>query len=91
MILKNILAQSFRKARDFLGQDHSINLVLKLYKSQYKDVRVYNLPTSNEVAGSIVDDLDTMEVGRDIIVRKQEKREFIENQKKFTQENSLPN
>lgn len=71
MILKNILAQSFRKARDFLGQDHSINLVLKLYKSQYKDVRVYNLPTSNEVAGSIVDDLDTMEVGRDIIVRKQ--------------------
>lgn len=66
----NVLAQSFRRIRDLAIQDDTCDFSLRLFRNRSKDARVYNLPTSNEVAALIVGDLGSMDVGRDIIVKK---------------------
>ncbi|XP_057455361.1 uncharacterized protein LOC130746681 isoform X2 [Lotus japonicus] len=66
----NVLAKSFRKVRDYLRFEESTSLALRLFRKQAKDPRTYNLPTSDEIAALIVGDLDNIEVGRDIIVKK---------------------
>lgn len=66
----NVLAQSFRRVRDFSMEDDTCNFSFRLFRSRCKDARVYNLPTSDEVAALIVGDLGSMDVGRDIIVKK---------------------
>lgn len=66
----NPLAQSFRRVREFVTRDEASNLCLRLFRDRSKDARTYNLPTSDEVAALIVGDVDNMEIGRDIVVKK---------------------
>ncbi|KAK2435031.1 Pentatricopeptide repeat (PPR) superfamily protein [Trifolium repens] len=66
----NRLAQTFRRVRDFATQQPSTNFQLKLMRHRSKDARMYNLPTSDEVAALIIGDDDSIEQGRDVIVRK---------------------
>lgn len=66
----NVLAKSFRRVRDFILQNEGSNMCLRLFRSRSRDARTYNLPTSDEVAALIVGDLDGVDAGRDIVVRK---------------------
>ncbi|XP_057453106.1 uncharacterized protein LOC130744967 [Lotus japonicus] len=66
----NVLAKSFRKVRDYINEKESSSFALRLFRKRGKDPRTYNLPTSDEIAALIVGDFDTVEVGRDIIVKK---------------------
>jgi hypothetical protein len=64
----NPLAKGFRKVRDAFESGQRTNLTLRLYRKRYKDSRMHNIPTVDEVAGLIVGDFDDSDVGRDIIV-----------------------
>ncbi|XP_057427107.1 uncharacterized protein LOC130720473 [Lotus japonicus] len=64
----NVLAKSFRMARDFIGQNSSSKISLRLFRHRSKDPRVYNLPTVDEVAALIVGDFDSTDCGRDIVI-----------------------
>ncbi|XP_057419198.1 uncharacterized protein LOC130713450 [Lotus japonicus] len=66
----NVLAKSFRKVRDYVMSNESSSFALRLFRKRGKDPRTYNLPTSDEIAALIVGDLENVEVGRDIIVKK---------------------
>lgn len=66
----NVLAHSFRRVHDFLIEEQSSNLCLTLFRNRSRDAKTYNLPTSDEVAALIVGDFDSLDAGRDIIVRK---------------------
>jgi len=66
----NVLAQSFRRVRDVLQTDEHSDFGLRLYRNRFKDPRIYNTPTSDEITTLVVGDLSTMDVGRDIIVKK---------------------
>ncbi|XP_072054330.1 uncharacterized protein [Arachis hypogaea] len=65
----NVLAYTFRIVRNYLNQGDIANIRLQLYRKRAKDARVYNLPSSNEVAALIVEDFDSKDAGRDIIVQ----------------------
>ncbi|XP_072076796.1 uncharacterized protein [Arachis hypogaea] len=65
----NVLAHKFRIVRNYLNQGDITNIRLWLYRKRSKDVRVYNLPSSNEVAALIVGYFDSEDTGRDIIVQ----------------------
>lgn len=65
----NELAKSSRRVRDFVMDSNTSKFSLRLFRSRVKDPRVYNLPNADEVAALIVGDLDSMDVGRDIIVK----------------------
>ncbi|XP_029149862.2 uncharacterized protein [Arachis hypogaea] len=65
----NVLAHTFRIVRNYLNQGDIANIRLRLYRKRSKDARVYNLPSSNEVAALIVGDFDSGDAGRDIIVQ----------------------
>ncbi|XP_057456530.1 uncharacterized protein LOC130747576 [Lotus japonicus] len=67
----NVLAKSFRKVRDYINYTQGSAFALRLFRKRGKDPRTYNLPTSDEIAALIVGDFDTVEVGRDIIVKKE--------------------
>jgi len=43
---------------------------LRLFRHRFKDSRVYNTPSADEIATLIVCDFSTLDVGRDIIVKK---------------------
>ncbi|XP_057444945.1 uncharacterized protein LOC130737204 [Lotus japonicus] len=64
----NVLAKSFRMARDFIVENPSCNISLRLFRHRPKDPRVYNLPTVDEVAALIVGDFDSTDCGRDIVI-----------------------
>jgi hypothetical protein len=64
----NPLAKGFRKVRDAFESGQCANLSLRLYRNRYKDSRMHNIPTVDEVAGLIVGDFDDSDIGRDIIV-----------------------
>ncbi|XP_057433563.1 uncharacterized protein LOC130726329 [Lotus japonicus] len=64
----NVLVHSFRMARDFISQNPSCKVSLRLFRDRPKDPRVYNLPTVDEVAALIVGDFDSTDCGRDIVV-----------------------
>lgn len=66
----NVLAQSFRSVRNHLSENQNQNFCLRLFRRRFGDARPYNLPTCNEVATLIVGDLDQMDPGRDIVLKK---------------------
>ncbi|XP_057432625.1 uncharacterized protein LOC130725408 [Lotus japonicus] len=66
----NILAKTFRKVRDYVMSNESTPIALRLFRKRGKDPRTYNLPTCDEIAALIIGDFDNIEVGRDIIVKK---------------------
>jgi len=66
----NVLAQTFRRVRDFIHDDDQSDFGLGLFRHRFKDPRVYNTAIGDEVATLVVGDLSTLDVGRDIIVKK---------------------
>ena len=66
----NVLAQTFRRVRDFINQEPFSNICLRLFRSRSRDARNYNIPSFDEVAALIVGDFDAFDKGRDIIVKK---------------------
>ncbi|XP_012828012.1 PREDICTED: uncharacterized protein LOC105949272 [Erythranthe guttata] len=70
----NVLAQSYRAARDRFSREGLQGVKLKLVKSRSTDGRTYNLPNASEIAALIVGDFDTQEGVRDIVVETQSKK-----------------
>lgn len=67
----NVLAKSFRYARDrFVERDFG-DIKLKLIRKRNTDGRTYNLPSASEVAAIIVGDIDESLAHRDIILETQ--------------------
>ncbi|XP_056843179.1 uncharacterized protein LOC130495713 [Raphanus sativus] len=67
----NVHVKTFRNAMDrFNDEEDSQELCLKLIHNRVKDGRVYNLPTSSEVAGLVVGDFRINMDKRDIILEK---------------------
>ncbi|RAL48753.1 hypothetical protein DM860_001073 [Cuscuta australis] len=66
----NVLAQSFRRARDFMNSDPTSNVSLRLLRSRARDSRNYNIPTVDEVVALVVGDFNSSNEERDIIVTK---------------------
>ncbi|KAF7827385.1 uncharacterized protein G2W53_018549 [Senna tora] len=66
----NPLVKVFRSVKDHPSASNRDNLKLKLIKKRHSDARVYNLPTTDEIAALIVGDFDIANGERDIIVRK---------------------
>jgi len=66
----NSLAKSFRRVRDLSHDFPKSDFTLRLFKNRWKDPRVYNTPSIDEIATLVVGDLSNMEPGRDIIVKK---------------------
>jgi len=66
----NVLAKSFRRVKDFVNSYVHSDFGLRLFRHRFEDPRVYNTPTTNEIAALIVGDMSNMDVGRDIIVKK---------------------
>jgi hypothetical protein len=67
----NRLAKNFRKVRDLVEQNVTSDFCLRLLRNRSKDARMHNIPEVDEVAALIVGDTDSIEYGRDIIVRKE--------------------
>ncbi|XP_016192222.1 uncharacterized protein LOC107633101 [Arachis ipaensis] len=65
----NVIAQSFRRVREFYQCHPSEIFSLKLYSHRKVDRRTYSAPSCDEVAALIVGDFDSSDHGRDIIVR----------------------
>ncbi|TXG69924.1 hypothetical protein EZV62_004859 [Acer yangbiense] len=55
----NVLAQSFRYARDRYKEEDFTGVKMRLIRHRSKDGRTYNLPTASEVAALIVGDIDS--------------------------------
>ncbi|GKV24801.1 hypothetical protein SLEP1_g34368 [Rubroshorea leprosula] len=70
----NVLAQSFRYARDRYKEDDLKGVKMRLIRRRSNDGRTYNLPTASEVAALIVGDIDSSIGDRDIIVETQSKK-----------------
>ncbi|XP_045823935.1 uncharacterized protein LOC123916509 [Trifolium pratense] len=68
----NILVKSFRMVRDFYRENQNVHVKLRLFRGRTFDPRTYNVPCIDEVAALIVDDFDSSENGRDIIVRERD-------------------
>ncbi|KAI3741126.1 hypothetical protein L1987_58793 [Smallanthus sonchifolius] len=67
----NELVKSYRIVRDCLHVNPQADLKLRLIGRRQQDGRMYNLPTSSEVAALIVGDIGDSFESRDIIVRTQ--------------------
>lgn len=67
----NVLAQTYRAARDRYSIDGLQGVKLRLIKGRSTDGRTYNLPSASEVAALIVGDFDNQEGIRDIVVETQ--------------------
>ena len=65
----NVLAKSFKMVKEAFKNDNLMNVSLQLIGKQSKDGRMYNLPTSKEVAILIVGDIKNLDRERDIIVK----------------------
>jgi hypothetical protein len=68
----NKLVQSFRMVRDYIQQDQTVSVSLRLFRNRERDPRVYNMPELDEVATLIVGDIGDEEDGRYIIVRERD-------------------
>lgn len=64
----NILAKTFRMARDRYKQHPESVFRLRLLSDRTRDGRQYNIPTASEVAGLIIGDLTDENFQRDVIV-----------------------
>ncbi|RYR68482.1 hypothetical protein Ahy_A03g014978 [Arachis hypogaea] len=65
----NVIAQSFRRVREFYQCHPSEIFSLKLYSHRKVDRRTYNAPSCDEVATLIIGDFDSLDHGHDIIIR----------------------
>ncbi|XP_020970360.1 uncharacterized protein LOC107621388 [Arachis ipaensis] len=65
----NVIAQLFRRVREFYQCHPSEIFSLKLYSHRKVDRRTYNTSSCDEVAALIVGDFDSLDHGHDIIVR----------------------
>ncbi|XP_012853624.1 PREDICTED: uncharacterized protein LOC105973150 [Erythranthe guttata] len=72
--VSNVLARSYRVARDRIAADGNRGVKLRLVKSRSTDGWTYNLPNASEIAALIVGDFDNQEGVRDIVVETQSKR-----------------
>ncbi|KAH9602305.1 hypothetical protein KSS87_012983 [Heliosperma pusillum] len=70
----NVLAQTFRMARDRLCADIDCDVSIRLISRRDTDGRTYNRPTASEVAGLIEEDIGPNMEKRDIIVQKENGR-----------------
>lgn len=70
----NVLAQSYRAARDRYVEDGLQGVRLRLIKTRATDGRTYNLPNASEIAALIVGDFDNLEGERDIVVETQARK-----------------
>jgi len=66
----NSLAKSFIRVRDLSHGFPKSDFTLRLFINRWKDPRMYNIPSVDEIAALAIDDLSNMEPGRDIIVKK---------------------
>jgi len=66
----NVLAKTFRRVRDFVHTEVHSDFGLRLFRHRFKDPRVYNTPTTDEIVALIMGDMSNMDVGRDIIVKR---------------------
>ncbi|KAK1363299.1 putative helitron helicase-like domain-containing protein [Heracleum sosnowskyi] len=64
----NHLVKSFRQARDRYNTDSETSFHLRIPSSRAQDGRQYDMPTSSEIAGLIVGDVDKKRYERDVIV-----------------------
>ena len=64
----NVLAKSFRMARDRFVEDDMLPVKLKLLGRRHNDSSQYSVPSSSEIAGLIVGDYGLYDKKRDIIV-----------------------
>lgn len=65
----NVLAESFRRVRDFIEEGRDTNVALRLFRKCMINPHTYNLPNVDEVATLIVGDFDSSDCGCDIIIR----------------------
>ncbi|XP_029143308.1 uncharacterized protein [Arachis hypogaea] len=65
----NVIAQLFRRAREFYEDHPSQEFCLRLFSQRVHDPRIYNYPSCDEVAALIVGDFESSDCGRDIIVQ----------------------
>ncbi|XP_057770918.1 uncharacterized protein LOC130990707 [Salvia miltiorrhiza] len=65
---QNVLAKSFRMAKDRLRDAIQPDVNLRLISERGKDARTYNLPSTSEVAALIVGDIDDSMGNRDIVI-----------------------
>ncbi|KAL4343471.1 hypothetical protein AHAS_Ahas11G0081700 [Arachis hypogaea] len=64
----NIVAKSFRMAKQFYQQHPDESFSIRLFRHRATGPRVYSEPTVAEIASLIVGDFDGSDTGRDIIV-----------------------
>ena len=67
----NVLAKSFRYARDRYKEGDFSEVKLKLIRKRNTDGRRYNLPTVSEVAVLVVGNIDESMVDRDLVIETQ--------------------
>ncbi|XP_019171432.1 PREDICTED: uncharacterized protein LOC109166987 [Ipomoea nil] len=67
----NVLVKCFRMARTEIQFNSVVEVKMNLIGSRNKDGRTYNLPTANEVAALIVEDLDPSMGDLDILIGSQ--------------------
>ncbi|XP_057720315.1 uncharacterized protein LOC130934798 [Arachis stenosperma] len=70
----NILAKSFRYARDMYQQKNCTNIKLNLISKMTTDGRTYNLPSASEVAALIIGNVEQLSKDRDIIIESQSRK-----------------
>ncbi len=82
---ENVLAQTFRMARDIFKEGDYHNVSLRLIRKRGGDGRQHNMPSASEVAALIVNDTSENQKGRDIIVHYKDTgpRRISENHPKF--------
>lgn len=70
----NVLAQTYRAARNRYSMDDLQGVKLRLIKNCATDGRTYNLPNVSEIGALIVGDFDNQEGQRDIVVKTQSRK-----------------
>jgi hypothetical protein len=82
---ENILAKTFRMARDKFEEGDYNNMKLKLINKRPEDGRPHDMPSATEVAALIVNDTTENRKGQDVIVQYKDMRprRISENHPKF--------
>lgn len=66
----NNWARLYRRLGDAICSLTETPLHVRLFRDRQTDSRIYNLPSVDEIAGLIIGDFDSSDVGRDVIVKK---------------------
>jgi hypothetical protein len=82
---ENILAKTFRMARDRFKEGEYHDVKLKIINKRQRDGKKYNMPSASEVAALIVNDTSEDRQERDIVVQYKDMRpkRISENHPKF--------